>query len=638
MERVARPTSVGESGPSVSFEQLAHFEGPPDEFLDHLLAGQCSLADAERGAILRINPDGAVQPLAVHPRLPRSATTAVWLAMAAESARRLISSDAGTSVLPLREGESDNPNALQRHLLTLPIRSTSAVRGAAAFVIAIDPRAPASELPARRERLELSMQLLSLYEMRLTLDARETDLRHMKVALEVSAAVNAHDRFVSAAMALCNEVASRWHGQRVGLGFLKGRYVVLRAMSHTERFDRRMQLIQDLEAAMEESLDQDVEVLHPPDASAGYVSRATGNFSQRHGPVAVVSVPIRGPSLIGASAGEDSAEPRAVLTIDRPIDDPFDAAQIRTLRLACDLCATRLVDLYQRDRWFGARAAASARRGLATLIGPTHTWAKLLSLLGFAAILFLAFARGHYRAEGSFVIEPTRRQIVSAPFDGYLESVHVKIGDPVQADVTVLADFETAELRLQLASARAEATAERKRAALARRQGKEAEAQIADADAARIDAQIDLLEHTIGQAAIRSATSGVVVVGDLERRLGAPFKTGDLLFEVTSLEDLRAEIAVPEDQISDVRVAQTGQLATASFPGDFLPFVVEHINPVAEVLQDQNVFKVRVRLDESRPWLRPGMAGTGKIDVDRRSYLWIWTRRFVNWVRMKLWI
>ena len=33
------------------------------------------------------------------------------------------------------------------------------------------------------------------------------------------------------------------------------------------------------------------------------------------------------------------------------------------------------------------------------------------------------------------------------------------------------------------------------------------------------------------------------------------------------------------------------------------------------------MFKVRVRLGETRPWLRPGMAGTAKIDIDRRSYL-----------------
>jgi len=56
------------------------------------------------------------------------------------------------------------------------------------------------------------------------------------------------------------------------------------------------------------------------------------------------------------------------------------------------------------------------------------------------------------------------------------------------------------------------------------------------------------------------------------------------------------------------------------------------------------VFRVRVKFKESpefteaRQWLRPGMKGVGKIDVGRRSYLAIWSRDIVNWVRMKLWI
>jgi multidrug resistance efflux pump len=190
---------------------------------------------------------------------------------------------------------------------------------------------------------------------------------------------------------------------------------------------------------------------------------------------------------------------------------------------------------------------------------------------------------------------------------------------------------------LQLASARAEASAEQKRTALARRRGEEAEAQIAESQTVKIQAQIDLLEYKVSQAQIRSATTGVVILGDLERQLGAPFKTGDLLFEVTPLNNLRAEIAVPEDQIADIQLDQKGRLASASLPGDLLPFTIEHINPVAEIADGRNVFKVRVRLGESRAWLRPGMAGTAKIDVDRRSYLRIWTRRFVNWVRMQLW-
>ena len=44
-----------------------------------------------------------------------------------------------------------------------------------------------------------------------------------------------------------------------------------------------------------------------------------------------------------------------------------------------------------------------------------------------------------------------------------------------------------------------------------------------------------------------------------------------------------------------------------------------------------------MRLLEIDPDMRLGMEGLAKIDIDRRPYGWIWTRRLVNWVRMKLW-
>jgi hypothetical protein len=35
--------------------------------------------------------------------------------------------------------------------------------------------------------------------------------------------------------------------------------------------------------------------------------------------------------------------------------------------------------------------------------------------------------------------------------------------------------------------------------------------------------------------------------------------------------------------------------------------------------------------------LRPGMEGVGKIQVERRKLLWIWTHKLVHWVRMWVW-
>jgi hypothetical protein len=387
-----------------------------------------------------------------------------------------------------------------------------------------------------------------------------------------------------------------------------------------------MQVVQDLEAAMEECLDQDCEIVHPAAQEATYISRQSAEMSKKHGPLAMVSLPIRyGGKVWG------------VLTLERPLDRPFAVDEVEAMRLALELCTARLVALQEQDRWFGAKLAGRLRGALAALVGPRHTWAKITVLAAFAALLFLIFAKGNYRAEASFVLEGTQRQIVPAPFDGYLKTVHVEVSDSIQALATPLAELDTAELRLQLAEAKADEAGYLKQMDAAMRDGETAAAQIAEANAEKAQAQIDLLEYMIGQARLLSPLSGTVVEGDLKRQIGAPVKTGDILFEVTPLESLRAVLHVREDQVTDVRVGQKGRLATASYPAQRIAFEVERINPIAEVVKQKNVFKVRVRLLELYPWLRPGMEGVAKIDLAKRPYAWIWTRKIINWIRMQLW-
>jgi len=253
-------------------------------------------------------------------------------------------------------------------------------------------------------------------------------------------------------------------------------------------------------------------------------------------------------------------------------------------------------------------------------------------------IILSVFGRGRFRSEAPFVLEATYQQVVCASFDGYIKSVNVEVGDAVEAGQTTLAELDTAELRLRLAAAKAEKVGYLKQVAAAMRDGETAQAQIAQADSDKAQAQIDLLNYLIDQGKIISPVSGTVVKGDLKRQIGAPVKKGDVLFEVTPLESLRAELLVPEDQVFDVAPDQEGYLATVSYPGERIKFVVERVNPMAEVVNDRNVFKVRVRLLERRSWMRPGMEGVAKISIGERRYIWIWTRRIVNWLRMKFWL
>ncbi len=608
-------------------EAVAHlsgFDGPPGEFLHELLSMQCQVAAADGAAVMRLAAKDHVEPVAVYPRLEAGEEPPGWLSQAAHAVPRAL--DAGETVIATLPPEDQMLGAEQdRSLILVPLKRLVNEPAAAAFFVQTSDQLVLDQC---QERIELTISLLSLYRMRQAMLRREADTQVLSTALEVLAASNKHAKARPASMAFCNELATRWKAERVSLGYksVTGKYVKVAAMSQTEHISRKMKIVQDLESTMEECLDQDLEVIHPAGPEATTITRAAAQLSQRHGPTAVYSLPLRrGGECLG------------VLTVERPSDNPLTLRELEGLRLTADLCTARLIDLHERDRWFGARWAHSARKAAAALVGPRHTWAKVTALALTAVTLFLCFAKGTYKVESPFVVESRVRQVITAPFDGFIETASVETGDEVVADQTVLASLDTHELRLEVGRLAAELAGFLKEAELARDEGKPIEVQIARQRAERVRAEKALIEKQIADAELRSPVSGVVLEGDLKRRVGGPVKKGDVLFVVAPLDTLRAELSVPEDRIGDISVGDRGELASASHPGVYLPFEVEKINPLAEVNEQRNVFKVRVRLLETRPWLRPGMEGVAKVDAGERHYAWIWTRAAINWLRMQLW-
>jgi multidrug efflux pump subunit AcrA (membrane-fusion protein) len=228
--------------------------------------------------------------------------------------------------------------------------------------------------------------------------------------------------------------------------------------------------------------------------------------------------------------------------------------------------------------------------------------------------------------------------VVSVPFSGVLESVSVKPNATVVAGVTELARLETRKLRADFARARAEWLGYLKRAAIARNEGDEGKAQVAELDARAVAAQMESLRQRIEEARIVAPIDGTVLTGEWEREVGRALEQGEVLFEIAPLGSLRAELAVPEDEIAEVEFDSTGELATAGAPDERIQFVVKDINPVAELVDEKNVFRVKVQLEEIPQSMRVGMEGVAQVSLGRRRYAWLWTRRLVNWLRMKFWL
>jgi len=594
-----------------------------EQLMFNMLSAQCSITGAEMGVVLQPFSDGKIVVRAAFPRLEMQQSPPIWLRYAVQLSYEAVSTQRPI-IKPVRQPDDLYGQPMREYLLMAPFSLTKEIQGLAVFLLTNTDN-KLREMSSNR--LQDSFKLLSMSQVLPEQQTARAAIGKLAKAMEILSAVNREGKFKGAIMALCNAVAAQFNCERANAGFIKGTYVVLKAMNHTENFERKMQIIKDIESAMEECADQDAEILYPVPKDSTYVVRATELLSNRYGPENVLSLPLRKAEKV-----------RAVLTLERPLDKPFNQEENETIRLVCELCSPRLIDLYENDNWLPKPMVERSRELLSQFIAPQHSGVKFTVILIFLFLLIITFGKGMHKTESPFVLEATYQQVVPAPFDGYIKSVEVDVGDVVEAGKTNLGSLDTAELRLQLAQAKADKISYLTQTSAAMRDGETAKSQIAQANADKAEAQVKLLDYLVAQANLTSPISGTVVRGDLKRQIGAPVKTGDILFEVTPLESLRAELMVPEDQVSDIKVGQKGYLSTFSYPAKRIEFEVERINPIAEVKNQRNIFKIRVRLLNSYPWIRPGMEGVAQVHVGKKPYIWIWTHKVVDWIRMKLWI
>ncbi len=451
------------------------------------------------------------------------------------------------------------------------------------------------------------------------------DAGKLSDTLDLLSRLNVEKRYPAAAMIFVNEIASRYRCLRASLGWHEAGYIRLQAISHTEKFDKHMEIVQALESVMEESFDQDEDILLPSGQSTA-VLRDHEAFSRRLGSPSMASLPLR---LAG--------RPLGVLTCERA-DMPISEAEVKDLRVLCDQAVPRLDELKKNDRSFVMRLADTVRAGAARVVGVQHTMAKVAGITAFLLVVFLLIGSITYRVEAPFVLRSDQVKYLPAPFDGYIDKVHVKVGDEVREGV-VLLTLSTRDLLLEEAATLSTQIRFSRDAEKARAEKKLADMNIAMAQADQASAQLALVRHQIHRAEIKAPFSGVVVEGELADLQGASVTKGKVLFKVAGLEKMYAELEVSERDIHELAEGMTGEIAFVSRPNVTFPTSIERIDPVAVAKKDYgNVFLVRCSISESTaPWWRPGMSGVAKVTVGKRNALWIVTHRTVDFLRMRLW-
>lgn len=449
-------------------------------------------------------------------------------------------------------------------------------------------------------------------------------IENMALVLDLVVLVNSVMGFHEALLKVVNEIAARCGCQRVAIGWLHGGFCRVRAVSHADHVDRKSSLIGLMEAAMDECAEQDVEIVLPAGEDEDAALRDHEVLQEATKNKGLASLPLRSEGRVVG-----------VLTVER--EQAWTTQELAALRLTADLLGPVLAGMERRSRWIGARAWHGLHEGAGKLMGHQHTGWKLLGLAVLVGIGVLFLGGMTYRVEATFIVESDAVAMVTAPFDGFLDEVAVRVGDDVPADA-MLFSLDTKELSLEEAQTAAEWRHQRAAALKAEGEEKLPDLRIAQASAEQSEARLELVRYRLGQARVKAPFDGVVIEGDLREKLGAPVRQGDVMVKLVRLDELYLEVLIDERDIDEVRETASGEISFTADPSQHFAFRIERVEPATETRDTGNVFVARaVPLDGIQAWWRPGMGGVAKIEVGRRSFWWILTHRTTDFLRMKLW-
>lgn len=147
------------------------------------------------------------------------------------------------------------------------------------------------------------------------------------------------------------------------------------------------------------------------------------------------------------------------------------------------------------------------------------------------------------------------------------------------------------------------------------------------ADLSRAQSQLDDVQYNFDNTTIVAPRSGVVLAKHVEEGTVIPAGTaalaqGTAIVTLADITEMYVLVDVDEVDISRVSVGQPAEIAVETLPNARIQGEVEKIFPNGTKTENVVYFKVRVRIDDLDPRLRPGMtADVSLISAERKDVL-----------------
>ncbi|WP_305097193.1 HlyD family efflux transporter periplasmic adaptor subunit [Croceibacterium aestuarii] len=585
----------------------------PAEFCRAWLDLQCARTPGASGGLILLEQGGGqFAPIAAWPSRPSNIDP---LRKAGEVAL--------TSGQPQVQPLADMPG---QTCIAYPVSSGEHIHGA--IVLALAEGGAAVLQKALRELHWGVGWILSLVWQHRA-DAGATYRASAAAALELLAAVQEHDTLEQSAMALCNEICRIAHADRAAVGLARKQSIRLQAMSHGSWFRKRSDIAETIEAAMDEAHDQQQTILCPESegTSSGAITIQHAKLAAALGSSAILSVPLvdRGIAL-------------GVLTIERDKGgEPFSSTETLFCETAAGLVAPVFALQRREARLVSGRVRGAAMDGARALLGPRRPLAKALGIAALILLLVLFLPIAQFRVASDAALEGRVQRAASVPFSGFIAQSHARAGDVVKAG-QVLATLDDRDLEIDHARAQSEVQQYDRQYRQALAQHERAEMNQFGAQLRQAESELQLIEYKLARVNMVAPIDGVLVSGDVSQLVGSPVDEGEVLFEVAPLDDFRVVLHVDEADIAYLEPGQHGRFAPTGLAGRTVPFTVTQLTSVTENRDGQNTFRVEAELGEgASEIMRPGMEGVAKVDIDRRSNFWIWTRSLREWLSLFAW-
>ena len=430
-------------------------------------------------------------------------------------------------------------------------------------------------------------------------------------------------------IAVCEALHEKFQCTRVLASLIQNDVTEIVHISQQSSFDSRSGEVQLLKDAMDEACDQDQLIHFTTGIEASNPEKVVVESHRavlsgvRNGQICTIPL-CSGENIFGA------------LLLEAHDITKWDESTVALQKQIANTIAPMVAINQQAELSLLAQLKTKARSNLSHWISPRHLGLKLAAAASLSGLLLAAIIPVTHEIQTSAELVSIERRLITSPILGYVDKVHVSVGDVVKAGQPLL-DLDVRDLNLQadLYESEITNTASDYRAAMASHDRKEMAIVQAQLDKTR--SELELINSQIRRSKIVAPADGMIVNGDFSQLLGAPVERGKILLEMAPASNYEIQLLVNEADIAYIEAGQTGSLTLKSSPFEPIPFSLSAVHPIATVGEGRTRFRVQANPGSSIDGLRPGQTGIAKVEAGSAKLLWTWTHRMTAWIRLKLW-